>query len=264
MRQAGEMIEQTLPNGQVIRFMLGDINGDGQLDQDDVEILTALSGDSYMCEFLMSRMTDEELAACDINSDGLINHADLAVLCNQVLSRLEMLSVTDELTGLMNRRGLKEKAYFKMRSAKRFGTPLSCVAIDIDYFKKVNDTYGHDAGDAMLCHVAKLLSDMMRATDIVARHGGEEFVLILEQTDKQGALQVAEKIRRKIAETPLQYQGQTIPLTISLGIDSLDEETTLQQLIKNADTALYQAKNEGRNRTCVYDQLENMNGLTEG
>lgn len=252
MRQAGDIIEQTLPNGQVIRFMLGDINGDGHLDQDDVEILTALSGDSYMCEFLMSRMTEEELASCDINGDGLINHADLAVLCNQVLSRLEMLTVTDELTGLMNRRGLKEKAYFKMRSAKRFGTPLACIAIDIDYFKKINDTYGHDAGDAMLCHVSNLMSAMMRATDIVARQGGEEFVLILEQTDTQGAWQVAEKLREKIAETPLQYQHLTIPLTISLGIDTLDEETTLQQLIKNADTALYEAKDAGRNQTRIY------------
>ncbi len=252
MTQIDDVVEKQLPNGKTIRFRLGDVNGDGQLDQDDMDLLTTLSADNYMSEFLLERLSIEELSSCDINQDGLINHADLAVLCNHVLSQLEMQALTDELTGLFNRRGLKEKVYLKLRAAKKFDSHLACLAIDIDYFKQINDQYGHDIGDAALCHLARVLKVHTRNSDVVARQGGEEFVVFLEDADEKGALIAAEKIRGAVESAVLTVDEQTIPLTISVGVALFQKTMGLQDLLKNADAALYEAKESGRNRTVFF------------
>lgn len=250
--QLGQVVERQLPNGQMLRVVIGDINGDGHIDQDDLEILQMITSEGYLGEFLLDRLSMEELAACDVNGDGTINHADLVLLCNAILAQMEMISMTDELTGLLNRRGLKEKAYLKLRSAKKFDTPLSCLAIDIDYFKKINDTYGHDTGDKVLCHMAQVLKDCTRNYDLVSRYGGEEFVVLLDQTDLDGAVIVAEKIQDRLDQSVfrvLQNGLQAdIKLTISVGISLFNDSHNLHSLINKADEALYAAKEDGRNR----------------
>ncbi|MDX9755039.1 MAG: diguanylate cyclase [bacterium] len=172
-------------------------------------------------------------------------------------TQLEVLSVTDELTKLFNRRHFFEKFRQEMERAKRYQHPLSCVMLDIDFFKKVNDQYGHQAGDRIIQKVAALLKETTRQSDIAARYGGEEFVLLLPETDGESALAVAEKIRQAVENSAITLDnGQTTQCTVSLGVASvppaaLSNTTNCDSLINQADMALYQAKQSGRNRSIL-------------
>jgi diguanylate cyclase (GGDEF)-like protein len=171
---------------------------------------------------------------------------------------LKTISVTDALTQLNNRYYFNEYWPIEYTRACRDKTPLSIVILDIDHFKKVNDTYGHPAGDQCLISVANSIKhNVARAPDIVCRYGGEEFVLILPGTDEQGAILVAEKIRKKISDLEVVWQGNNIKLSASLGVSSLSpksrQNTNNQLMINQADQALYQAKNKGRNQVVVFD-----------
>lgn len=167
---------------------------------------------------------------------------------------LERLAQTDFLTGLSNRRhfiGLAEK---ELTRTRRYGGPLSVLMIDLDHFKKINDTYGHSNGDLVLQGFATRCIGALRQVDIVGRFGGEEFAVILPQTDEAQAVEVAERLRQAIqnAEIPLEH-GLPIRFTVSIGIASLgDEVTNLDTLLNWADSALYDAKNAGRNQVRVY------------
>ena len=120
--------------------------------------------------------------------------------------------------------------------------------LDIDFFKKVNDNYGHNAGDAVLVELAKIFSDSIREQDCVARWGGEEFLFILPQTSAINAKVIAEKIREKIQEQDISYQGNKIKVTVSMGIEQLNAEQNIDEVINRADNYLYQARNSGRNQ----------------
>ena len=165
----------------------------------------------------------------------------------------ENLAFTDPLTGLYNRRMFLEIAKKKLSEAKRYEEPLSLIMLDIDHFKRINDTYGHDVGDIALKFLAEILKNNVRASDIVARWGGEEFIILLPKTTLEQARKVAEKIRKIIEMSTIDLpNGEKLKFTVSLGVSSFSGKEDLEELIKEADIALYEAKRRGRNRTEVY------------
>lgn len=178
------------------------------------------------------------------------SHAAITIENANLYEHLEQLATTDGLTGLFVHRHFQEKLQGELSRAKRFRRPLSVCMMDIDHFKKVNDTYGHQTGDMVLRAVAALLRDRGgRDEDILARYGGEEFVLALVETPKRTALTVAERIRRTIAEHTFQNNDVVLPVTISIGVGSFpDDADNREHVIACADQALYHAKESGRNR----------------
>lgn len=167
----------------------------------------------------------------------------------ETLSKLEKLSITDDLTSLFNRRHVLSAAENEVLRSQRYHTPLSLIMLDVDNFKEINDRYGHTCGDEVLISLATTLREALREIDTVARYGGDEFIIILPQTDSQSALRIAERIRSKVEVSFLPSPtGQYISFTISLGITELqDEKDSLNELIKRADSALLATKSKGRN-----------------
>jgi len=164
---------------------------------------------------------------------------------------LERLATHDDLTKLNNRRFFKEKLTEYSLLVSRFGHELSCIMADIDHFKNVNDTYGHQTGDFVLSSLAAILRANIRRTDICARYGGEEFVVLLPNTPIQHAVELAEKIRQKIENTQMNYKGTILNITASFGVAAgLDEAELSDELVKRADVKLYEAKATGRNKVC--------------
>lgn len=156
-------------------------------------------------------------------------------------------AMTDALTGLLNRYGLQRALQREQSEARRYHRPLSCLLIDLDNFKTINDTYGHAAGDTALQQIANILTKAVRGSDMVFRHGGEEFLVLLPETNLEGAAALAEKIRIA-AEAQLFGGGHIFPMTLSAGVASLSELESGHDMIARADMALYNAKARGRNR----------------
>ena len=162
---------------------------------------------------------------------------------------LARLATTDPLTGVANRRRFLDQLEAELARSKRFATPAALLMIDIDWFKKVNDTHGHAVGDAVLKHLAELSRRRLRRIDLFGRLGGEEFGILLPGTDGAGAWQFADRFRRDVAETPLQNGEGPIPITISIGVAQFDpDDVTADGILARADAALYRAKEGGRNR----------------
>jgi len=157
-------------------------------------------------------------------------------------------SLVDALTGLNNRQALDLSSLREVKLSQRHNKALSLLVIDLDHFKKINDTYGHLTGDIVLKNVAKLISDTLRETDQVFRYGGEEFVALLSETDIEQAEKSAERIRNAIASSMIKHNGQRINVTASIGVASLTKDDQFEGLFQRADQALYNAKAEGRDR----------------
>lgn len=156
----------------------------------------------------------------------------------------------DPLTGLGNRQYFNDQLDFLFSSCKRYHDSLSLVLIDIDHFKSINDTYGHLAGDHVLSNVAKIISKVARThVDLVFRYGGEEIVILLPKTDVEGGFNFAERLREKIEQSKFSFEGNTIRVTVSIGVSSLKDHKNSDELIAEADRALYSAKESGRNKT---------------
>lgn len=156
-------------------------------------------------------------------------------------------AMTDALTGLLNRYGLQRTLQREQSEARRYQRPLSCLLIDLDHFKSINDTYGHAAGDTALQQIAEILSKAVRGSDMVFRYGGEEFLVLLPETNLEGATALAEKIRLA-ADAQLFGDGHIFPITLSAGVASLSAQESGHDMIARADMALYNAKAGGRNR----------------
>lgn len=167
---------------------------------------------------------------------------------------LERLSQYDDLTGLYNRRHFMSLAQQEFGRSRRYGTPLTLLMLDIDHFKRINDTYGHPAGDQVLKAIGRLIHDGLRGIDIAGRLGGEEFAVMLPETTIGQAIMVAERLRGRIVSAPLSLNdGQSVACTLSIGIAMLSAEADhLDRLLQQADQALYAAKERGRNRVVSY------------
>lgn len=178
---------------------------------------------------------------------------DINLVMQERQDELECLSRHDGLTGLYNRQTFVQLTGQELARARRQGTGTTLLVLDLDFFKRVNDSYGHPGGDAVLRHVAHLLSTTVRSTDLVGRLGGEEFMVLLPGTPQEAGRTLAEKLRMNIEENPLAWQGSTIPVTVSIGLASSTAEQALdfERLYRGADTALYQAKDRGRNRVAA-------------
>lgn len=165
---------------------------------------------------------------------------------------IKLVGLRDPLTGINNRRFFDQRLVEEVSRAKRFHTPLSCLFIDLDHFKRINDLYGHQAGDVVLKQVSELLSDRLRNTDVLARYGGEEFVILLSHTHTKDAAEIGEQIRVLIDAAQFVIpNGKTINVTLSIGLATMTKDGIInneKQLIAAADQAVYAAKLSGRNQ----------------
>lgn len=162
------------------------------------------------------------------------------------------LASADPLTGIMNRRSFRECALRAIALSLRHGTPFAMLLMDVDKFKVINDTWGHGVGDRVLCAIASQLAGAVRASDLVARWGGEEFVVALPSADEEGATAAAERLRARIeSASVLDETGQLVPATVSIGIAVLRQGDDFEALVQRADGAMYAAKSAGRNRVCL-------------
>jgi diguanylate cyclase (GGDEF)-like protein len=165
--------------------------------------------------------------------------------------KFERQAKRDPLTGLLNRRGMRENFKQELDRSQRYNNVLTVMMCDIDYFKTVNDQYGHDIGDEIIKSLATILESGLRKQDSVARWGGEEFLFLLPETNGNHAMQLAEKLRIKIEETQYKQDDKTFSVTVSIGLHQIDSTDTINKAITKADTNLYKAKDQGRNRCII-------------
>jgi diguanylate cyclase (GGDEF)-like protein len=195
-----------------------------------------------------------------IGKDGEVNAVCITILdatetclyqtrLDEALAVIAEQSVRDALTGVYNRRKLEDQLTAEIARASRYGRPLSLLMFDIDHFKRVNDGFGHLAGDEVIRHVAGVASTCLRESDWLGRYGGEEFVAILPEVDAAGAKVAGERMRGAIATTPAVFESRNIEVTISVGVAALGQTPgTVESLLGEADEALYLSKKNGRNR----------------
>jgi diguanylate cyclase (GGDEF)-like protein len=196
-----------------------------------------------------------ELAQAQAQSKRLEN---ISQMLYQQNAMLQELAVVDELTGLYNRRFFERRLSYEFERFNRYAFPLSLVLFDIDHFKQVNDTFGHHAGDAVLRHVANIGREKIRKVDLLARHGGDEFALMLPHTLVEGALALSQRLCDGVAEGPAYVGELMITVTVSAGIASIQKglKGDAASVFRSADQALYQAKASGRNQVVVATDLE--------
>jgi diguanylate cyclase (GGDEF)-like protein len=196
------------------------------------------------------------------NGEELLARVDVAIRLKRERDRLlknaeefrihlelaQEQAMTDALTGLLNRYGLQRSLGREQAEARRYGRPLACLMIDMDHFKSVNDNHGHSVGDIAIQQVARILAEGVRGSDIVFRYGGEEFLALLPETNLEGAVALAEKIREDAVARLFGYGEHMLKLTLSVGVASLCDGESGNDMVARADLALYQAKALGRNR----------------
>ena len=196
--------------------------------------------------------TRQKLLRGDIYTQLYLSQKEMELKNKQIENtKLEEIAYVDSLTGTINRRKFEELSSIELERATRYKHNLSFLMLDIDYFKNINDTYGHAVGDIVLKEFSSICKNMARGLDIVARIGGEEFVVMLPETDQEGAYIFAERFRKKVSSSKITIQEHEIRYTVSIGISILDVEsdTDIETILKRADKALYIAKNSGRNTT---------------
>ncbi len=208
------------------------------------------------------RALEAEMAKTDLDHNLLSKYPEvdeidamrneLALLLSRLTTQnveLERLATTDSLTGLANRRRLFDCLEQEVYRAQRYGTALSLVMFDIDHFKRINDSWGHATGDWVLRRIARETHQLLRKTDQAGRYGGEEFVVLLPETDLSEALLLAQRLRQRISDTAITPEHDApMPVTVSVGVAALAPDETGEELIHRADQALYRAKQNGRNR----------------
>lgn len=212
------------------------------------EFQNTVNGHWYQCRDQAIRWIDGRLVRMEIATD-ITDRKRLEEELREAKQRAEDLARTDELTGVNNRRAFFEIGHKLFKQAVRAQRNLSVVMLDVDYFKQVNDRYGHFVGDQVLRTISQKVKEEIRETDLIGRLGGEEFALILPDADLTQALEVAERIRQMIVVTPINAEGETIYCSSSFGVTSLrDEMKSLDAMLAKADEALFIAKHNGRNR----------------
>ena len=188
--------------------------------------------------------------------ESLVSLASLALENAKLFEETEKLAITDGLTKLLLRRPLLERLEEELRRSAERSSKLGCILLDIDHFKSVNDTYGHPAGDEVLRAISGILRQSVREVDLLGRYGGEEFMVLLPETDLEGARLVAERIREAVAARPFRLKDDDKTITVSLGISVYpDAADGMENLIQKADEALYYSKEHGRNRVTSWKDL---------
>jgi diguanylate cyclase (GGDEF)-like protein len=240
-------MEATSATGGVLVGMSGELVKSGYPDKGIARIEVPLQASDLNFGSLIlfgNDFSDEDR----MTAVSLASHAVVA-LDNARLHRIvERQALMDGLTGLANRRQCEESLADELARVERFGGSLAIVVADLDWFKDVNDRYGHPAGDSLLREFAALLQESLRDVDLAGRWGGEEFLLVLPGTDLAGGAQVAERIRAALANRMVLVDGTPIPVTASFGVAAVPPEKTASELFAAADTALYEAKRAGKNR----------------
>jgi len=188
----------------------------------------------------------ENLQTAMASKNELVSEIEKRTLAEE---KLRCLIITDELTKINNRRAANQFLHQTIERAERYDEKLSIISLDIDHFKNVNDKHGHDYGDTVLITFSMILSDSIRTCDMVARIGGEEFLIILPQISKDSAYQVAERIRITVSEYNFTKLEQ---LTVSMGVAEFESTDDFDTLLKRADDGLYHSKNTGRNKVTLF------------
>lgn len=203
------------------------------------------------CTFLPIFKGDEVEHICILIEDAT-DVCHYQSILNRTLNELALANRIDGLTQVYNRKHWEECLDKEFSRSKRYGHDLSLIMLDLDNFKKLNDTYGHQCGDAVLQEAAQKVQTFLRLSDFFGRYGGEEFAIILPETNLEGAQEVAERIRAGVELHIVSYQDKKIPISISVGVSRVDEnDKRYEDLIRKADEAMYKAKVAGRNRVCV-------------
>ena len=262
-RQARDMILQELPDLVVCDWDMPELDGVGlcrEIRQQELPqyvyflLLTGKSGTRDVLEGLAAGADD--FLSKPIDRAVLMARLEAGARVLRMERRLRTVSQYDPLTGVMNRRAFHQHFDQEWKRAARYDHPLSCVMVDLDFFKRINDTHGHAAGDATLAAVASLLADQCRPSDILCRYGGEEFCTLLTETNEAGAAQWAERVRTAISETPIHAGDVALRITTSLGVaQRLDDTASPEQLVELADQGLAVAKQSGRNRVVRFGSL---------
>ena len=180
-------------------------------------------------------------------------HSEMLAQLAAMTGRLRELARNDSLTGLFNRRAFLDQGDTEWVRHRRHHHPLACAALDVDGFKRINDNFGHAAGDALLQHIGTLLRATLRASDLPARIGGDEFVALMPDTSVEGAVITSERLLTRLASNPLQVLDQSLSATISIGVAGADGCSSLEELLARADAAMYRAKKEGKSRVSRAD-----------
>ncbi|UCD77865.1 MAG: GGDEF domain-containing response regulator, partial [Desulfobacterales bacterium] len=239
-----EFLKRTMKNGLKTPIVV--ITGKG--DEMTAAQVIKVGAYDYLAK---DRVSNKSLSRIITNT---LDKAQLHREVEQAQKKLAELSTRDELTGLYNRRFFDEALEREIARARRYGSDLVLCMLDLDHFKKVNDTYGHAAGDSVLSEVSKMLKNCIRKSDFVGRYGGEEFAILLPNTGPEQARIVSEKFRRMVAGHHFGHNGSRFQLTVSLGIAAYNRisDPSSDQLVEFADQALYRAKREGRNRVFFF------------
>ncbi len=210
---------------------------------------------------VLTASNDEELALQSIShgaqeflsKEMMVGHLLMRVIRHSIARQKQLISaqaqaLTDELTGIANRRSFDMELQRRIAESQRSGIQFGAIMFDVDYFKKVNDVHGHEAGDEVLRGVAKILNELVRVTDLAARIGGEEFALIAPVVDVPELASIADRARQSIGGTQFDVPGASLQVTISAGVAMYTPDDDAQSVMRRADQALYQAKSQGRNR----------------
>lgn len=202
------------------------------------------------CTFLPLEVEGDKTYICILIED-VTDVCHYQTKLQKTLAELELMSRIDGLTQVYNRRHWQESLEQEFAKATRYDKKLSLIMLDLDYFKRLNDNYGHQCGDMVLVEVSTLISSLLRVEDVFGRYGGEEFAIILPETGLSGAVELAQRICKTVADKKLNYKLRDIEVTISLGVAELNGgESSYETLITAADNALYKAKDRGRNQVC--------------
>ena len=222
------------------------------LTSDDKIGAFPLTSDGEITGCIVARSTLDKLSKRDISYlEQLTRQSAITINRANTYSKVLQYATLDALTNLNNRRQFEVRLKQEIATTKRQKNPLCAMMVDIDFFKKVNDTYGHASGDAVLRTVASIIKEHLRESDIPSRYGGEEFAVLLPYTHIEEAKIVGERLRKAVETTPIPIDKNNINVTISMGLAEFSPQETGEDLFKRADSALYEAKESGRNRVCV-------------
>ena len=252
-----EMVAMVQALVQIVADTTDGLSGDlTRFGSDSVQLLRNLAAveDKSTVASLMTALTASAVslqASVDTSRRALEESRTLLASMKSELEQSRTLAQTDALTGIPNRRGLELSLAREVSRARRAGTQLSIAIIDLDHFKRVNDEHGHEVGDLALVHLAGIMKSGTRDSDVLARFGGEEFVVLLPESDGRGAHFVIDRMRILLERTPLIASGARVALRFSSGIAELQPGEPAESALRRADQALYAAKHAGRNRVLI-------------